>query len=89
MASERPGTNVSEPLITTGDSLDKYQTISEKVYLLSAFLVICFYIICREFITCNQCGDYALFLFNNILVKTLFQLENLLANDGKEAEIQV
>ncbi|KAI3444740.1 hypothetical protein Pfo_001405 [Paulownia fortunei] len=45
LASERPGSNVSEPLITTGDALDKYQTISEK-------------------------------------------LENLLANDAKEAEIQ-
>ncbi|XP_057807321.1 uncharacterized protein LOC131021995 isoform X2 [Salvia miltiorrhiza] len=31
LSSERPGTNVSEPLITTGDALDKYQTISEKL----------------------------------------------------------
>ncbi|KAH6817786.1 transcription regulator [Perilla frutescens var. frutescens] len=45
LGSERPGTSVSEPLITTGDALDKYQAISEK-------------------------------------------LENLLANDAKEAEIQ-
>lgn len=37
LASERPGSNVSEPSITTGDALDKYQTISEKVHLLSVF----------------------------------------------------
>ncbi|KAL2234042.1 UNVERIFIED_CONTAM: CCR4-NOT transcription complex subunit 1 [Sesamum indicum] len=30
LASERPGSNVLEPLLTTGDALDKYQTISEK-----------------------------------------------------------
>lgn len=40
LASEHPGTNVSEPLITTGDTLGNYQTISEKVYLLSAFHVV-------------------------------------------------
>lgn len=33
LPSERPGTSVAEPLITTGEALDKYQTISEKVYL--------------------------------------------------------
>ncbi|KAL0425804.1 UNVERIFIED_CONTAM: CCR4-NOT transcription complex subunit [Sesamum radiatum] len=31
LASERPGSNVLEPLLTTGDALDKYQTISEKL----------------------------------------------------------
>ncbi|KAL1548658.1 transcription regulator [Salvia divinorum] len=31
LSSEHPGTNVSEPLITTGDALDNYQTISEKL----------------------------------------------------------
>ncbi|XP_047937913.1 CCR4-NOT transcription complex subunit 1 isoform X1 [Salvia hispanica] len=31
LSSERPGTNVTEPLITTGDALEKYQTISEKL----------------------------------------------------------
>lgn len=46
LLSERPGTSVSEPLITTGDALDKYQTISEKVYLQSAFLVLCISSIC-------------------------------------------
>ncbi|KAL8500295.1 hypothetical protein ACS0TY_020046 [Phlomoides rotata] len=45
LSSERSGSNVSEPSITTGDALEKYQTISEK-------------------------------------------LENLLANDAKEVEIQ-
>ncbi|CAA0842704.1 transcription regulators [Striga hermonthica] len=45
LASERPGSAVSEHLMTTGDALDKYQTISEK-------------------------------------------LENLVANDAKDGEIQ-
>ncbi|XP_051134130.1 uncharacterized protein LOC127253505 [Andrographis paniculata] len=45
LASERPGSSVSDPLLTTGEALDKYQTISEK-------------------------------------------LENLMANDSKDAEIQ-
>ncbi|KAL2514000.1 transcription regulator [Forsythia ovata] len=31
LASERLGSNVLEPLLTTGDALDKYQTISEKL----------------------------------------------------------
>ncbi|KAK4414642.1 CCR4-NOT transcription complex subunit [Sesamum alatum] len=31
LASERPGSNVLEPLLTTGDALDKYQAISEKL----------------------------------------------------------
>ncbi|KAL3649432.1 hypothetical protein CASFOL_005835 [Castilleja foliolosa] len=31
LASERPGSSVAEHLITTGDALDKYQTISEKL----------------------------------------------------------
>ncbi|XP_047948828.1 CCR4-NOT transcription complex subunit 1-like [Salvia hispanica] len=31
LASEHPGTNVSEPLVTTGDTLCNYQTISEKL----------------------------------------------------------
>ncbi|GFP80906.1 ccr4-not transcription complex subunit 1 [Phtheirospermum japonicum] len=31
LASERPGSSVSEHLIATGDALDKYQTISEKL----------------------------------------------------------
>ncbi|KAL0429074.1 UNVERIFIED_CONTAM: CCR4-NOT transcription complex subunit, partial [Sesamum radiatum] len=31
LASEHPGSNVLEPLLTTGDALDKYQTISEKL----------------------------------------------------------
>lgn len=30
-ASERVGNSISEPLLTTGDALDKYQIISEKV----------------------------------------------------------
>ncbi|KAG8391589.1 hypothetical protein BUALT_Bualt01G0203200 [Buddleja alternifolia] len=31
LASERLGTNVSDPLLATGDALDKYQAISEKL----------------------------------------------------------
>ncbi|KZV18909.1 hypothetical protein F511_17815 [Dorcoceras hygrometricum] len=31
LASERLGSNILEPLITTGDALDKYQAISEKL----------------------------------------------------------
>ncbi|XP_075501008.1 uncharacterized protein LOC142539437 isoform X2 [Primulina tabacum] len=31
VASDRLGSNVLEPLLTTGDALDKYQTISEKL----------------------------------------------------------
>ncbi|CAI9769351.1 unnamed protein product [Fraxinus pennsylvanica] len=31
LASERAGSNVLEPLLTTGDALDKYLTISEKL----------------------------------------------------------
>ncbi|XP_073064928.1 uncharacterized protein [Primulina eburnea] len=31
LASDRLGSNVLEPLLTTGDALDKYQTISEKL----------------------------------------------------------
>lgn len=30
-ATERLGSNISEPLLTTGDALDKYQLVSEKV----------------------------------------------------------
>ncbi|KAL8091899.1 uncharacterized protein LOC141692281 isoform X1 [Apium graveolens] len=29
--TERPGSSVSEPLLTTGDALDKYQLVSEKL----------------------------------------------------------
>lgn len=39
LSSERPGANVTEPLITTGDALEKYQTISEKVYVLYTLLI--------------------------------------------------
>lgn len=44
LASERTGSNVSEPLITTGDALDKYQTISEKV-----FFIICIFLLVYVF----------------------------------------
>ncbi|GER44883.1 transcription regulators [Striga asiatica] len=36
LALERPGTAVSDHLMTTGDALDKYQTISEKLETLVA-----------------------------------------------------
>lgn len=44
LASERPISNVSEPSITTGDALDKYQTISEKVFFISSLpsIYMCF-----------------------------------------------
>lgn len=39
-ASERVGNSVSEPLLTTGDALDKYQIVAEKVIInLSTFLL--------------------------------------------------
>lgn len=41
--TDRLGSGTSEPLLTTGDALEKYQIISEKV--LNALLDCCFFLL--------------------------------------------